>query len=162
LSLKSLSFAAALAAAPAAASAATVVAGGFFDSYAAVLSNGSSFTQDFIAGENILVDLSFSSSGLPANVSLLRYGVDGADEPFDVMVFGNLASGAGSLVDLSFLNGEMFSVMIEPDSALSDNTEVGFSIFAETAIAPIPLPAAGWMLLAGLGGIAALSRRRPA
>jgi hypothetical protein len=32
--------------------------------------------------------------------------------------------------------------------------------FANLEVAPVPLPAAGWMLLAGLGGLGAVARRR--
>ncbi|WP_254813781.1 VPLPA-CTERM sorting domain-containing protein [Rhodovulum sp. ES.010] len=34
--------------------------------------------------------------------------------------------------------------------------------FYDSAPAPIPLPAAGWMLLAGVGGLAAVRRRKTA
>jgi hypothetical protein len=40
---------------------------------------------------------------------------------------------------------------------------LGNSVTAEgNPLAPIPLPAAGWMLLAGIGGLAAMARRRKA
>ncbi|SEA75445.1 VPLPA-CTERM sorting domain-containing protein [Rubrimonas cliftonensis] len=38
----------------------------------------------------------------------------------------------------------------------------GVNLTAVQTASPIPLPAAAWMLLAGLGGIAALSRRKAA
>jgi hypothetical protein len=33
------------------------------------------------------------------------------------------------------------------------------SVAGSIAVSPVPLPAAGWMLLAGIGGIVALRRR---
>jgi phospholipase/lecithinase/hemolysin len=42
----------------------------------------------------------------------------------------------------------------------SDTVHLLLAQAAREAVAPIPLPAAGWALLAGLGGLAALSRRR--
>lgn len=46
------------------------------------------------------------------------------------------------------------------------NTTAGGSILAGVApadpMAPVPLPAAGWMLLAGIGGLAAVKRRKKA
>lgn len=49
-------------------------------------------------------------------------------------------------------------------TVLSSNDNVGFAdgALAGIGIAPVPLPAAGLMLIAGLGGIAALRRRRKA
>ncbi|MFN3615415.1 MAG: VPLPA-CTERM sorting domain-containing protein [Rubrimonas sp.] len=160
MNFKAIFAAAAIALAPIASQAATLVSGGFFDSFASVLTGSSSYVMDFEAAEDIFVDVSFSASGLPANVNLLRYGVGSATTPFDVTTFGRLATGEGALVNLSFTAGEMFSIVIAPSSALSGPTEVGFSIIAESAPAPIPLPAAGWMLIAGVAGLAALGRKR--
>ena len=163
--MKYLLAAAAIAMAPlSAAQAATVISDGFFDSYATVLTGSNSYVQEFEASEDLLVDLTFSGSGTPSNVSLLRYGVDGATNSYVVDVFGRLATGIGSLTDLAFGAGDLFAVTIQPVTALSAPTEVGFSIIAsaEEAPAPIPLPAAAWMLLAGLGGLAAVRGRRAA
>lgn len=41
-------------------------------------------------------------------------------------------------------------------------TEPGDWVRVVTAATPVPLPAAGWMLIAGLGGLGALSRKRRA
>jgi hypothetical protein len=44
-----------------------------------------------------------------------------------------------------------------------ENGESSLGIYANiTAIAPVPLPAAGWLMIAGLGGLGALRRRRKA
>lgn len=162
MNFKALVAAAAIALAPIASHAATVVTGGFFDSFATVLTGGLGFSSDFVAGEDIFVDVTFSASGLPANVSLLMYGVDSAVTAYDVSAFGSLATGTGSLVGLSFAAGDLFSIVIAPTAALTANTEVGFSMAATAAPAPIPLPAAGWMLIAGVAGIAAAARKRNA
>lgn len=162
--LKHLLAAAALAVAPISANAATVISDGFFDSYATVLTGSAGFTQEFEAAEDLLVDLTFSASGMPANVSLLRFGVDSATNAYVVDVFGRLATGIGSLTELAFAAGEVFAVKIEPAMPLSKPTEVGFSIIAsaDETPAPVPLPAAAWMLVAGLGGLAAAGRKRAA
>ena len=164
MQLKHLLAAAALAVAPLSADAATVISDGFFDSYATVLTGSGGFTQEFEAAEDLLVDLTFSASGMPSNVSLLRFGVDGASNAYVVDLFGRLATGIGSIVELSFGAGEMFAVQIQPASALSAPTEVGFSIIAsaDEAPAPVPLPAAAWLLVAGLGALAAAGRKRAA
>ena len=164
MQVKQLLAAAALAVAPLSASAATVISDGFFDSYATVLNGSGSYTEEFEAVEDLRVDLTFSASGTPANVSLLRYGVDSAANDYIVDLFGRLATGIGSLTDLSFKSGELFAVQIQPTTALSKPTEVGFSIIAsadEVSVpAPVPLPAAAWLLVAGLGGLAAAGRKR--
>ena len=164
MQLKHLLAAAALAAAPLSANAATVISDGFFDSYATVLNGSGSYTEEFETAEDLLVDLTFSASGMPANVSLLRYGVDSATKSFTVDVFGRLATGIGSLTGLAFKTGEMFAVQIEPSMPLSKPTEVGFSVIAsaDEAPAPVPLPAAAWMLVASLGGLMAAGRKRVA
>ena len=164
MQLKHLLAAAALAAAPLSAQAATVISDGFFDSYATVLNGSGSYTEEFETAEDLLVDLTFSASGMPANVSLLRHGVDSATNAYVVDVFGRLATGIGSLTDLTFKAGELFAVKIEPSMPLSKPTEAGFSIIAsaDETPAPVPLPAAAWMLIAGLGGLTALGRRRAA
>jgi hypothetical protein len=57
---------------------------------------------------------------------------------------------AGASLDVVFLE------------ATSDLTEAPIDGFVPVDVSPVPLPAAGWMLLAGLGGIAAMRRRTKA
>ncbi|MEL6806691.1 MAG: VPLPA-CTERM sorting domain-containing protein [Pseudomonadota bacterium] len=40
------------------------------------------------------------------------------------------------------------------------NGTTGSSPFAAASVAAVPLPATGWMLLAGISGVAAMSRRK--
>ena len=54
-------------------------------------------------------------------------------------------SGFGPLIEFGSVNSSVFEFSIELDDA-----------------APVPLPAAGWMLIVGLGGLAAMRRRSKA
>jgi hypothetical protein len=77
---------------------------------------------------------------------------------------GSLSTATGQLWSLSCLfKGDCTEVTkltwINPEN----NTST-LQIFADVTapVAAVPLPAAGWMLLAGLGGFAAVKRRKQA
>ncbi|MDG4649432.1 THxN family PEP-CTERM protein [Roseibacterium sp. SDUM158017] len=59
--------------------------------------------------------------------------------------------------DFDILNG----FVLEDGSFLSaEGTRNGIDILGSITMTPVPLPAAGWMLLAGLGGLAMMRRRQ--
>jgi hypothetical protein len=67
----------------------------------------------------------------------------------------------------SFANGVYTGQVSTKDAGLVNinngkGRKISHITFFDTAVSPVPLPAAGWMLLAGLGGIAAMKRRKKA
>ena len=68
--------------------------------------------------------------------------------------FGPLQGACNDL--LAGLDPDLFGLTVNSFGTL----KAGYVV--EKSIAPIPLPAAGWLMLAGLGGLAALRRRRTA
>ncbi len=75
------------------------------------------------------------STGLPSAVTLL--GTESGDNSLRRYDFSNLA----------------------PISSFNFTTKDSGAI-ASLEVTPVPLPAAGWMLIAGLGGLAAMKRRK--
>ncbi|MEO0765043.1 MAG: VPLPA-CTERM sorting domain-containing protein [Pseudomonadota bacterium] len=65
----------------------------------------------------------------------------------------------------SAVTGDEFSIQIpdaigSPNLTFLVNGTTGSSPFAAASVAAVPLPATGWMLLAGISGVAAMSRRK--
>lgn len=67
---------------------------------------------------------------------------------FNTIVATGFTGGGGNL-----------DFLVDTTAEISAEVKYTFDA-APTPVAPIPLPAAGWMLLAGLGGIGLLGRRR--
>lgn len=56
------------------------------------------------------------------------------------------------------VEGETLDFFLTKENAINEAILVG--TYTVSDLAPIPLPAAGWMLLAGIGGLAAMKRRK--
>lgn len=97
------------------------------------------------------------------NGSTLEIGqatVDGSTT-FSLVATDIAGSGAGGFVSAVFK--PIYATVIR-FTILSSNDNLGYAdgALAGIGIAPIPVPAAGLMMLGGLGGLAALRRRRKA
>jgi hypothetical protein len=111
--------------------------GGFFD--IALVNVGTQFMVDALAANNNSLNFSFSNSSgsLPfSSLSApLSYTAMASDETSGALVLGD---GTGQAeADLNLLP-------------------------TEVTIAPVPLPAAAWLMLSGLGGLGVMARKRKA
>lgn len=106
------------------------------------LESGGSFDLN-----SILVNLS------PAEWTQLNVGTDKTDTPVRFTGLGIRQLDFTSLPNADAFKGISFV-------SLRTRYGVAFLNRADIAVAPVPLPAAGLMLVAGLGGLAALRRRR--
>ncbi len=72
------------------------------------------------------------------------------------------SSGAGNSIvaGASYMDGEAFTISFFDGIDDVVGLTLSFSTFAPDTIAPVPLPAAGGMLLLGLAGLGAISRRK--
>lgn len=69
---------------------------------------------------------------------------------------------AAYLMDKNFTSGTWTVVDLDTPNGRGDPDLSNVRLFGTSDLVPIPLPAAGWMLLAGIGGLAAMRRRRKA
>ena len=119
-----------------------------------------------------VITLTFSAPTLIDAIYFLDLFVakDGSSKEIGVATFDGLTSvqlvaqdiarsGAGGFVAATF--APILATVIK-FTVLSSNDSLGFAdgALAGVGIAPVPVPAAGLMLLGGLGGLAALRRRK--
>jgi len=126
----------------------------FFGVGGGLLSYEFSVGQDFSAN-NILLDGIIASSGYNAMIMVMDGLGGGASKSFSIAAGMsdeaiNLQSLAGP-VDLTDVTS--ITLAFESPTISSD------LVLQEVSLAPIPLPATGLLLIAGLGGVAALRRK---
>ena len=123
------------------------------------------------ANNNEVVILDFGS--LVVKLTSITFAYADSDDFFDVLAFGNGTDAAatdGGLnksvscgasvctkTNFSIETGSIFGIGAFRDRSEWKLQAITFDIIPTTEV---PLPAAGWMLLAGLGGLAAAKRRK--
>jgi hypothetical protein len=118
----------------------------------------------------------FASGGAPATLTLGNYGAHGLSQSGDAVniynssgaLITNVTFGASSLTSGTFDNTAGLSGAIATYSSVGVNGaftsgkgEIG-SPGIDTAVAPVPLPASAWLLLASVGILTPFSRRKSA
>jgi hypothetical protein len=108
------------------------------------------------------LDFTFAPSPLNATISMILSSIDFNDfGPITATLSDGTSSSSGTVVaagtELIF-TGVALNSPLNVSFQWTNNTTGSFN--ADLLMSPVPLPAAGWMLLAGLGGIAALRRRQ--
>ena len=159
---KTLMMAAAIAlTAPLAASAATIniVKNGFYSGGEPTLASGSSVSFGFEALEDLRVLNFVSITGNGTNsgndLTKVSYGINGVMETFTYTGTSATAAAAVQLPGFKLLAGDTFTIDFEYAQGGARTVDVDYSFVT----APVPVPAAGLMLLSGLGGLA-IARRR--
>ena len=107
---------------------------------------------------NVAVDLVFSS---PDTASGSASGIAGFGTLLGVLSAGGVSWHNGGVGSVSFADGSVLGFDLDEvlEGGLGTSTTSGIKFTAE-AVAPVPLPAAGWLMLAGIGGMAAVGRKR--
>ena len=86
------------------------------------------------------------------------HGAYATDYEYDIKTGGGSGGYSVRTVSISGLDtGSVFGI-----GAYHHGSEFKIKAIHFEEVNPIPLPAAGWMLLAGLGGLAAMKRRKKA
>lgn len=127
------------------------------------LDAGSPSTGQTQEGTNGLFSLTFGSPALQNGTwTLTSEWTWGAG--ICAFVIKGAKDNAAYLMDVSSTNGTWFVNDLNlPNKKNKNNPDLSnIQLFGTDNLAPIPLPAAAWMLLAALGGLGLVSRRRRA
>ena len=137
------------------------------------ISAGEEVTYTFDVLDDLTIrQFAVSGSGFDSGADLVnvRYGFgydigteDGvADNSYDqIFEYGTVASAVGSITGQTFEAGDFFffSFLNTGDPSDAANDTVGTTVAFDT-VAPIPVPAAGFLLLGALGAGAVVGRRK--
>ena len=135
---------------------ANAIAGGFEDFGATSL--GFTVSDDLVADVSITVNpFTVSPDGTPSNDIALSYSING-DTAIDLAITSAGATGSSGINDLALMSGDLLTFFVTGTAGQGGNT-VSFNVDTR-APDPVPLPAAGVMLLTAMGGFAAMRRRR--
>lgn len=156
--IKTLLCAAAVVAAPVVASA-TVVEPGDFGSVTQALIPGSATSFFFDPTEETTFSFTVSGTGLVSDVTKLSFGyspISGTQSFSEVVSFGPIGIGVGMLESVTT---ELPFYVYFFDNGAASTTFLTMTYTTE-AIAPVPLPAAGGLMLLALGGLGVAAARR--
>jgi len=121
--------------------------------------NGDSGSQDVTFNITNTVNTAGDTVGL----SLGAFDFGFVPTPFSLGGGLTLNGFSTGLTSCSSANPLLDCTLNGSDWFLAENQTSTLGIYANiSAVAPIPLPAAGWLMIAGLGGLAALRRLRKA
>jgi hypothetical protein len=137
-----------------------------------VLTNGTwTLAYDLVAGLNLVNNATANSTtptapGVTGLLGLTGKVVGGAVQLFATSYGLNELSTSLlfeitdtlSATSASQVTGEQFTTLL----TASAGTSIRGVSFAPESVAPVPLPAAGWLLISALGGLGVFARRRPA
>ena len=120
-----------------------------------------SFGSAYVTVGNFVIDTAAANVSGVANGTGIATGTSAVE----LFTFGTPGSGGIPLLISptlnTALNATFGSAAVEAVFGVKDVTGAKFGL-ANTSPEVVPLPAAGWMLLAGLGGLAAIRRRQRA
>jgi hypothetical protein len=122
-----------------------------------------SVQYDFIPVDEALFDISVSATDTESELQVIIVSKDDEDPLVANLTPGQVVSGAVWNFD-SFTTSENFSIFINGDD-LDDLTSYSINIRARVPgdnVAPIPVPAAGLMMMTALGGFGLARRKRKA
>ncbi|MDJ0859581.1 MAG: VPLPA-CTERM sorting domain-containing protein [Dinoroseobacter sp.] len=118
-----------------------------------------SFGADFVTVGNFVIDTASGGLNGVANGTGIQTGASQAQ----LFTFGSTTAAGTQLLISPTLNtalGATFGTAALEQVFGTDNVTGAEFGLANTAPQVVPLPAAGWLLLAGVGGLAALKRKR--
>jgi hypothetical protein len=133
---------------------------GAYSGQNAVYCGGTDCTLDMTVAATHTVTLgSFRLGGWPDTDRSVSWSViDLADSSVVASAIGAFVSGAtGLTVSLGVTSTTGFRILFGPDGFNGGLTDIAYSY---TPTSQVPLPAAGWLVVAGVGALAALRRRK--
>lgn len=103
----------------------------------------------------VFAGLTFEDSGVDTQTCTSNVGECSVDAIADAIIVGSVSN---PLLDLALLTGSGFA-LVEVFGSPSAGADASIT-YTYNPVAAVPLPAGGGLLIAGLGGLAALRRRR--